>query len=56
MEDARQGGPFMLPQHPGSHIFLGGVSVDEIRVAEVLNFSILWARTKEQPLKVRRSW
>lgn len=25
----------------------GGGSVDAMRVAEVLNFSILWARTKE---------
>lgn len=25
VEDARQGGPFILPQHPGSHIFLGEV-------------------------------
>lgn len=31
--------------------FWGWGSVDEIRVAEVLNFRILWAGTKEHPSK-----
>lgn len=37
-------------------LHISGGGVDEIRVAEVPNFSILWAGTKEQPFKVHRSW
>lgn len=55
MEEARQGQSFYTASASWLPHISGGGGVDEMRVAEVLNFSILWAGTKEQLFKVHRS-